>query len=79
MQIAFNSHDFLVWLEFLGIPRVVPLALVKVVVVVTLLVVVALGEAIVLLVLLVSLSCHNVAQFHDGSLAVAFEVVVRVL
>jgi hypothetical protein len=61
MRIALNSCDFLVWLALLGIPRVVPLALVEVVVTISLLVVVALGEAIVPLVLLVNQSCHHVA------------------
>jgi hypothetical protein len=53
-QIVLDSHDFLVWLALLGVPRVVPLALVEVAVAVALLVAVSLGEAIVLLVLLVS-------------------------
>jgi hypothetical protein len=74
-----NSHDFSVWLALSGVPPVVPLALVKVVVAVALLVVVALGEAIVLLILLISPSCHQVAQFHGSSRAIASEVVVRVL
>jgi hypothetical protein len=50
-----------------------------VVVSVALLVVVVLREAIVLLILLVSLTCHRVTQFHYGSRAVASDVVVRVL
>jgi hypothetical protein len=59
--IALNSHDFLVWLALSGVPRVVPLALVQVVVAGALLVVVALGEAVVLLILLISPPCHHVA------------------
>jgi hypothetical protein len=59
-QIALNSHNFLVWLALFGVPRVVPLALVEVAVAVALLVVVSLGEAVVLLVLLVSPPCHHV-------------------
>jgi hypothetical protein len=47
-----------------------------VVVVVDLLVIVALREAVVLLVFLVSPPCHHVAQFHGSSRAVASEVVV---
>jgi hypothetical protein len=60
MRIVLNSHDFLVWLALSRVPRVVLLALVEVVVAVALLVTVALGEAVVLLVLLVSPSCHHV-------------------
>jgi hypothetical protein len=78
-RIALNSRDFLVWLAFLGIPRVVPLTFVKVVVVVSLLVILALREAIVLLILLVSPPSHHVTLFHGGSRAVASEVVVGVL
>jgi hypothetical protein len=59
-RIALDSHDFLVWLALLEISQVVPLALVEMVVAISLLVVVALGEAIVLLILLVSPSCHHV-------------------
>jgi hypothetical protein len=55
-----DSSDFLVWLVLSGVSQVVPLALVEVAVVVALLVVVALGEAVVLLVLLVSPPCHHV-------------------
>jgi hypothetical protein len=43
-----------------GVPRVVPLALVEVAIAIALLVAVALGEAIVLLIFLVSPSCHHV-------------------
>jgi hypothetical protein len=78
-RIALNSRDLLVWLAFLGVPRVVPLALVKVVVAVALLVVVALREVIVLLVLLVGPPCHHVTQFHGSSRAVASEVMVSML
>jgi hypothetical protein len=52
--IALNSCDFMLWLAFLGLSRVVLLAFVRVVVVVDLLVVVALGEALILLILLVN-------------------------
>jgi hypothetical protein len=69
----------LVWLALSGIPRVVPLALVEVVVIVALLVVVALKEAIVLLVLLISPLCHHVMQLHGSSRMVVSEVVVGVL
>jgi hypothetical protein len=62
-----NSHDFMLWLALSGVPRVVPLAFAGVVVVVALLVVVALGEALILLILLVSPLCHHVAEFHDSS------------
>jgi hypothetical protein len=63
----------------LGIPRVVPLAFVKVVIAVALLVIVALREAIVLLILLVSPPCHHVAQFLGSSRAVASKVMVGVI
>jgi hypothetical protein len=56
MRIVLN--DFLVWLALSGVPRVVPLALVKLTI--ALLVVVALGEAVVLLILLVNPLCHPV-------------------
>jgi hypothetical protein len=59
-RIALDSRDYMVWLAFLGVPRVVPLAFVEVVVAIALLVVVALGEAVVLLVLLVRPPCHYV-------------------
>jgi hypothetical protein len=58
--ITLNSRDFLVWLALSGVPQVVPLALVEVAVAVALLVTIALGEAVVLLVLLVSPPCHYV-------------------
>jgi hypothetical protein len=53
-RIALNSLNFLFWLTLLGVPRVVPLALVKVAIDVALLVTVELGEAVILLVLPVS-------------------------
>jgi hypothetical protein len=43
-RIALNSRDFLVWLALLGVPRVVPLALVKVAVAIALLVWLRLGK-----------------------------------
>jgi hypothetical protein len=52
--VTLDSHDFIVLLALLGIPRVVPLAFVKVAVAIALLVMVALGEAVVFLILLVS-------------------------
>jgi hypothetical protein len=58
---------------------VVPLALVKVAIAVALLVIVTLGEAVILLVLLVSPSCHHVMELHTSSRPIASEVVVRVL
>jgi hypothetical protein len=78
-RIALNSRDFLVWLALSGVPRVVPLALVEVAIAIVLPVVVELGEAIVLLVLLVSAPCHHVTQFHGSSRAIASEVMVCVL
>jgi hypothetical protein len=77
--IALDSCDFLVWLALSGIPRVVPLALVEVGVAIALLVVVALGEAVVLLILLVSPPCHHIMQLYGSSQAIAPEVVVCVL
>jgi hypothetical protein len=68
----------MVWLTLLGIPRVVPLAFVKVAVAIALLVVVVLGEAVVLLIYLVSPPCHYLTQLHGSSQVVAPEVVVRV-
>jgi hypothetical protein len=59
-QIALNTRDFLIWLALSGVPRVVPLAFVDVVVAITLLVTFVLGEAVVLLVLLVSPLGHRV-------------------
>jgi hypothetical protein len=77
--IVLNSCDFMVWLALLGISGVVPLALVEVVVAIGLLVVVALGEAVILLVLLVSPPCNHVVQLYSTSWAIAPEVVVRML
>jgi hypothetical protein len=79
MQTALDGHDFMVWLALSGVPRVVPLAFVEVAAAIALLVVVALGEAFVFLILLVSPSCHHVAQLHGSSQAVEPEVVVHVL
>jgi hypothetical protein len=67
MPIALNSRDFLVWLALSGVPRVVSLAFVEVAVAITLLVVDALVEAIVLLILLVSPPCHHDTQIHSNS------------
>jgi hypothetical protein len=78
-RIPLNGHDFLVWLALLGVLRVVPLALVEVAIAIALLVVVALGEAVILLVLLVSPPCHHVTQLDGSSQAIASGVVVRVL
>jgi hypothetical protein len=50
-----------------------------VVVDVALLDLVAFGEALILLVLLVSPPCHHVTQFHGSSRAVASEVMVGAL
>jgi hypothetical protein len=58
---------------------VVPLALVEVAVAIALLVVVALGEAVILLILPVSPPRYHVMQLHGNSRAIAFEVMVRVL
>jgi hypothetical protein len=60
MWIALNSHDFLVRLVLLGVPQVVPLALVEVAVAIALLVAVTLWEAVILLILLGCPSCHHV-------------------
>jgi hypothetical protein len=78
-RIVLNSHDFLVWLVLLGVPRVVPLAFVEVAVAISLFVVIALGKAVVLLVLLVSPLCHHVTQLCGSSWAIEPEDVVRVL
>jgi hypothetical protein len=58
---------------------VVPLALVEVAIAIALLVMVALGEANVLLILLISPPCHHVKQLHVNSRAIASKVLVRVL
>jgi hypothetical protein len=78
-RFALNSGDFMVWLAFSGVSRVVPLAFVRVVVVVALLVIFAIGEALILLILLVGTPCHHVMEFHGSSWAVASEVMVSVL
>jgi hypothetical protein len=58
---------------------VVSLAFVKVAIAIALLVVVALGEAAIFLILLVSPPCHHVTQLHGSSQGIAPEVVVRML
>jgi hypothetical protein len=58
---------------------VVPLAFVKVAVAIALLVVVALGEAVVFLILLVGPPCHQITQLHGSSRAVPPKVIVRIL
>jgi hypothetical protein len=68
-----------VWLALSGVPQVVPLAFVKVVIAIALLVVVALREAVIFLVLLVSPPYHHVTQLHGSSWAVVPEVMVRAL
>jgi hypothetical protein len=78
-RVALDSRDFMVWLALLGVPRVVPLAFVEVAVAIALLVMVALGETVVFLVVLVGPPCHHVTQLHGSSRAVARKVVVRVL
>jgi hypothetical protein len=78
-RVALNSHEFMVLLMLLGVPRVVPLAFVKVAVAIALLVVVALGEAAIFLVLLVRPPHDHVTQLHGSGRAVAPEVVVHVL
>jgi hypothetical protein len=79
MRIALDSRYFMVWLALSCVPQVVPLAFVEVIVAIALFVVVALGEAVVLLVLLVSPPCHHVAQLYSSSRVVAPEVVVHML
>jgi hypothetical protein len=49
-----DSRDFMVWLALSGVPRGVPLAFVVMSIAIALLVMVALGEAVVFLVLLVA-------------------------
>jgi hypothetical protein len=77
-RIALNSHDLIIWLALSGWFRVVPLAFVGAVAA-TVLVVVALGEALVLLILLVGPSLHHVTKLHGSLGAVTFEVTVDVL
>jgi hypothetical protein len=79
MRVSLDNRNFMVWLALSGVPRVVPLAFVEVAIAVALFVGVALGEAVVFLILLVSPPCHHVTQLHSSSRAVAPEVVVRVL
>jgi hypothetical protein len=79
MRIVLDNRDFLVWLAFSGVPRVIPLALGEVVVAIALLAVVVLGEAVGLHILLVSPPSHYVTKLHGGSQAIASEVVVRVI
>jgi hypothetical protein len=74
-----DSHDFMIWLALSGVPQVVPLAFVEVVVAIALLVVVALGETVIFLVLLVGPPLYHVPQLHGSSWAVAPKVVIRVL
>jgi hypothetical protein len=62
---ALDSHDLIVSLALLGRCRVVPLAYVGVVVIVVF-VVVALGQALVLLALLVDPSLHHVMKLYSG-------------
>jgi hypothetical protein len=72
-RIALYSHDFMVWLALLGGFRIVPLAFVGAVAVA------ALGEALVLLILLVGPSLHHVVELHDSLRAIAAEVAVDVI
>jgi hypothetical protein len=72
-QVALDSRDLVFWLALSRGSRVVPLALVEAVVVV------ALGEALVLLILLVSPSLHHVTKLHGSLGAVASKVAVDVL
>jgi hypothetical protein len=65
-RIALDGCDFMVWLTLSNVPRVVPLAFVEVAVAIALLVMVALGEAVVFLIFLVSPSCHQVKQLHSS-------------
>jgi hypothetical protein len=58
---------------------VAPLTFIELAGAIALLVMFALGEAVILLVLLVSPPCHHVTQLHGSSRAVAPEVMVCVL
>jgi hypothetical protein len=69
----------MVWLSLSGVPRVVLIAFVELAVAIALLVMVALGEVVVLLVLLISPPCYHVKQLYSSTRAVAPEVVVRML
>jgi hypothetical protein len=55
------------------------LALVEMAIATALLVMVAFGETVILLILLVCPSCHHVTQLHGSSRAIASEVIVCVL
>jgi hypothetical protein len=66
-RIALNRHDFLVWLALSGVSRVVPLDLIEVAFAVALLVAVALGEAVVLFILLVT---HRAIMSHSSTAVV---------
>jgi hypothetical protein len=69
----------MVWLALSRVSRVVLLAFVEVAIAVALFVVVALGKAVIFLIILVSQPGHHVTQLHGSSRAVAPEVVVHVL
>jgi hypothetical protein len=77
--VVLDNRDFMVWLALSGVPRVVLLAFVEVAIAVALFVVVALGELVIFLILMVSPPCHHVTQLHDSCRAVAPKVVVCVL
>jgi hypothetical protein len=66
-RVALDSHDFMFWLTLLGVPRVVPLAFVEMAVAIALLVVVALGEAVVFL---SSWSAHRAIMFYSSTIVV---------
>jgi hypothetical protein len=76
--VALDIHDFLVWLALSGGFQVGPLAFVGAVPVAAL-VVVALGEAFVLLVFQIGPLLHHVPKLHGGSRAIASEVAVDML
>jgi hypothetical protein len=78
MRVVLYSHDFMVWLALLGGFQVVSLAFVEAVAIVAL-VIVALGEALVLLVLLVGPSLHHVTELHNSLGVDAAKVAVDVL
>jgi hypothetical protein len=79
-RVAINSRDETVWLALSGGSRVVPLALVGTVVVVPFapVVIVALGEAVTFMVLLVGPLLHHVMELHEGLGTVAPKVLVEV-
>jgi hypothetical protein len=68
----------MVWLALSGEFRVVPLAFGGVVAIIAL-VIVTLGEALILLILLVGPSLHHVVELHDSLGAVVTKVVVDVV